>query len=242
MPYYRKRGGYRKSYRRKRPYGVGPRLMRIRKLAGQKPITWAESISRNAGAVGRLAGTVSQLAGLINSELKYNDTYVSGTGISNSGSYSQALTQIAQGDTDVQRSGNSVLSHSLHGRLTVNASASAPTTRFSYAIILDKQADVALGATPWNMVFQTITPDSVVNKEQSDRFVILKRGDFSFSNTGNQSGHAKIYIPLKGIHVTWNGTASSAFEKNHIFMLALSDQSTNVPTFIYELRYDYYDN
>lgn len=234
---------YKKTYKRyvRRKPAVPKRTQKIRQLSGQKALTWPETIARGIGPVARLAGSVAQLAGLINSEAKELDTVVSGTGISNSGSYSQALTNIAEGDDRNQRNGRFILAKHLQYRMQVLMDNTVQT-RFSYAIVMDKKANEGFGATPWQEVFTSADPTALINRDAADRFIILKRGVLHGNAGGNSIVDVKGFLNLKGVHLKYNNTTSTSYEKNAIFLLAVSNQPTNVASLYANIRFEYYDN
>lgn len=237
---YRKRATRPGRVLRRRP-PVPRKTQKIRKLAGQRPLTFVERASRYAGMVGKVAGTVSQIAGLINSEVKNNDVTISGTGITNSGSFSTQLTDIAEGDDYNQRNGRFILSKHLQYRMQIIGDSTVQT-RFSYAIIMDKKPDEGLTATPWTDVFTSTDPTAMINRNSSDRFIILKREMIGLNSGGNTIQTRKGYINLKGIHLKYDGTTSTSYDKNQIFVIAVSNQGVNVPAFWCTFRYEYYDN
>lgn len=237
----------RKTYRARkgRRYGaaVPKKTQKIRKLAGQAPVTWAETISRSAGPIGKLAKSVATIAGLVNSEAKFVDTNVNGTGISNSGSYSQYLNAIAEGDDYTQRNGRYILMKNLQLKMRIRADATQTSgTSFGWAIIMDKKAEIALTATPWTDVFATTDPQSAINKSNSERFIILKRGFIGLSPGSSLIRYNNVFLNMKGIHVKYNGTTSTSYDGNAIFVVAISDQATLVPSLFFQARLNFHDN
>jgi len=234
----------RTTFRRRRPV-VGRKLQRIRKLAGQKPITWAESLGRAAGPIGKLATSVATIAGLVNSETKYKDTAISSEPAASNNSALVYFNNLAEGDTQSTRNGRSVLDKDIQWRLRVNGSESATYTALGYAVIMDKEPELGVSSTTaWSTVFNSNDPASLINKDNSDRFVILKRGEIMLDNSGQNEKMVHGFIPLKGIHTKYVDASANAtgIDLNAIFLTATSDQDTNYPHINGQLRFQYYDN
>lgn len=235
---------FRRKYRgRGRGKAVVPRKTQgIRKLVGQEPLTMVERIASGAGRVARVARTVSMLSGLINSEVKYVDSAFASS-ITNTGSSANTtLTNIAEGDDVNQRNGRWLLAKSMQSRMafTVNTAATGATI-VGYAFVMDKKASIGTSGTPWTDVFATADPNALINRADSERFVILKRGVLDLSSQ-NASKHIKVYIPLKGIHLKYNGTLATNVDQNMIYLVLISNQATNTPSITGNFRFDYYDN
>lgn len=230
----------RRTTRRKRST-VPKRTQKIRKLAGQAPVTWAETLARSAGPLGKLASSVATIAGLVNAEDKFVDTTVSGTGITNAGTYSQWLTAIQEGDDQSQRNGRNILSKHLQCNFKVVGHASAASTVITLALVMVKAVEPDV-ITPWPDVFAASTPTALINKNNSENFIILKKFTIQLSNTGSNVALRRVFINLKGIHIRYDGTASTDRDQNNIILLAISDQATNTPSLYADIRYAYYDN
>lgn len=224
---------------RRRGVSVPRNTRRIRSLAGQRPVTSIERIASYAGSVGRVAQTVSRMAGLINSEAKYVDTSVAGT-IDNTPSYSGRLNTMAEGDDSTQRNGRKILSKDLTVRMNIaNAATNATAIMVGWALILDKDATTV--GPLWTDVFSANNSEAPVNKDQTDRFVVLKRG-FVLLSPQFPMRQIKAYLDLKGIHVHFNGTTATSGDQNVIYLIAVSSLATNVPIVSGIARFNYYDN
>lgn len=236
----------RQTYRRRpapRRAPVPRRTRRIRQLAGQRPVTWAETISRYAGPVGRLAQSVSTIAGLVNSETKFKDTLDTGSAVPLSGAYVKYLTDIAEGDDYTQRNGRVILSKNLDIKLRTRGDTGATSgTAVGWAVIMDKQASTGLGVSPWVDVFTSTDPQAPISKVNSERFVILKRGLILMTPGEGNYQSRKTFINLKGIHIKYDGTTANDHDQNAIFLIAVGDQNLLPPVMFLQARYNYHDN
>lgn len=237
MAYGRKRSAY-----RKRRNVIPRKTQKVRRLAGMEGQTMVERIAGGVGQVAKVARQVSMLSGLINSEVKYLDTAVNGAIAATGATGISTITQIAEGDDVSQRNGRWVLAKSLQARLSFNVNTAATgSTVVGYAFVMDKKASIGLSGTPWTDVFSTADADALINRGDSERFVILKRGVLDLS-LQNASKHTKLYFPLKGIHLKYNGTLGTNVDQNMIYLLLITNQGTNQPTCVGNIRFDFYDN
>lgn len=215
---------------------------KIRKLAGMAPLSRVERIASGIGQAAVVAKQVAMLSGLINSEVKFLDTASNGAN-DNTGTFLLTLNNIAEGDDTNQRNGRWILSKSVQVKLAVTSPAAqtAPSV-MGWALVMDKKASIGLSATPWTDVFATADAMALINRAESERFVILKRGTLDFTPGGQQTRHINKYINLKGIHVKFNGTGATNYDQNRIFFTCITNVAANTQTLTGNCRYDYYDN
>lgn len=230
---------------RRRNYRKRPRVpretQRIRALNGQRPLTAIEHIAGYGRGLGTVAKTVSQMYGLINSEVKFKDTTLTGVAISNTGGDYSDLNDIAQGDDWNARNGRTILDKNLIYKLRFISDAADTTTNVGWAIIM-KKGDAALSATPWTEVFTSTQSTALMNKNFSDSFIVLRRGNIILNNVAINQALEEGVINLKGIHTKYDGTAATNFETGQIFIVYVSDQSASYPSVYGTLRFQYYDN
>lgn len=229
----------RKRTARKKRAPVSRTTQRIRKMAGQSPLTMAERIVRNAdGYVGALARSVSIIQGLVNSEVKYRDVAVSGT-INNTPTYTQTLSGLDEGDDSTQRNGRTILYKNFILRASVTCPSAGAPTQVGWALILDKEPD---NTFVWNNVFASSSVNALVNKDETERYVILKRGIMTFSSPDNLIKTLNLFINLKGIHEKFKGTTANDVDKNAIVLVAYCANASNSPTILGSSRLNFYDN
>lgn len=220
MPY--KRNYRRRNYKKKRYVRRVP--------ANRQPTTWQ--------AVSKLASDIWYLKGLVNSELYKFDTAISTT-VVNTGSV-QNLCQIATGDTEVTRTGNSIFVRSVYVILNTSMSQSANNTLFRIALVQDKQqiGDTAPAITD---VYEGATPQSALYKATVGRFKILWTRTVPFSITGNQTAMIKKFFKCR-IHVRYNANTTADLQKNGLYLMMSSDEATNGVAVAGTARLSYHDN
>lgn len=181
---------------------------------------------------------VSYLKGLVNAELHHYENTTSGTAISSTGHITN-LTPISVGDNNSNRTGNSVLSKYLFGRMEFGKSSSASQTFIRIIIFCDQQqvADTAPAVADVLSSASTLSP---LNSFQVGRFKILKDMVIRL-DSNNTTYNEKINIKLP-FHTKFNGTSGTDVQKNGVYILAISNEATNTPSYSYNLRYSFYDN
>lgn len=247
MPYRRFKRVY--PTRGRRPYArrFGRKTVRRNKLInGGPPGTFAQRLW-NSGApviktVGALVRTVAGIRGLINSELHYKDNSLN-PAINSTGSVTWVTNSLAQGDQVANRTGNSILLKSVFLRGTANMSSSATTTTMRLIFFLDKEND---GATPAvTDVLQTADVKSNYNLLHSKRFVMLYDRLHVFDAVvGPRLKPFKLMLKPPMTHLKFGGTSGNIADarENHIFLLAVSNEATNVPVLPLEARIKWFDN
>lgn len=211
----------RRSFRRK---AIAPRV--------PKEITWGQFATKAWSGV-------QQIRKLINVEEHRVDTSVATT-IDNAGSVTH-LTGVANGDTASTRTGSSILLKGLHMRFALISHASAATTVIRILVIKDKQ-QVADTTPTVTGVLNSADVVSHVVPDFTERFTILRDMTHTLDLVGSPIKTFDFKLPLTGTHVRYNGTATTDVQQNGIYLLLLSNQSTNVPTISSIHRLTFYDN
>lgn len=186
---------------------------------------------------------VQYIKGLVNSEMFHVDIDTSLT--PDTSSQVQHVTGVAQNNTIGSRTGNSILAKSNYFRCTITKHASATNTFVRVIMFVDRQqvADTTPSITD---VLTTITVDSCLNINNAGRFKILSDKIFMLSDANGDMRQWKKYIRFgrkgKGMHVRYNGTATTDIQKNGFYIAFLSNEATNTPTLSYNNRFSYHDN
>lgn len=181
---------------------------------------------------------VRYLKGLVNAEMHAFDNTNSVT-INNSPGVVDHLSAIAVGDGNGDRSGLSILAKYLFGRLIFTKSPSATDTFIRMIIIKDNQQ---ISDTP-PTISQLLASTSVVsplNKNTFNRFKILMDRTIRL-DANKTSTNMKINLRLP-YHTTYNGTSGTDIQKNGTYILFISNESVNLPSVQYDLRFSFYDN
>lgn len=230
MPYYnyrRNRGGYyKRNYRRR---------YRPKRKPYKKPVRYqVADFAYNAWK------GVNYIKGLVNSELLEYTVDTSNNPTTNGSIVS--LVAIAQGDDVSGRTGNSIFVKKILLRGYVTQNASATNTLCRIIIFMDKQqvADTIASVTD---VLTTSTMDSLLNVNNFGRFTILMDKVYAMSSAnGNIRPFTNTIKFAKGVHVRYNGSATTDIQKNGIYIMFISTESTNTPTIQWNSRTFYHDN
>lgn len=216
----------------KRYYNSGKRKYRRAKVWANTPQTPKQL------AIQAYKG-VRYLKGLVNSEMLHNQ--VSGSvSVNNSTGQVISLTSIGQNDTDAGRTGNSILARNLFIRLGITQNSSATSTFYRIMLVLDTQ-QVADTAPTIAQILQSASTLSPLNDDNTGRFKIMQNWFFTTDNTKNTTRVIEKYYKIYK-HVRFNGTTSSDIQKNGMYLVMLSDQSTNTPSIAYNVKLGYHDN
>lgn len=228
---YRKRG-YRKRASMYKKQPVWKRMVGI----GKELYT-----SYNKGPLGYALKQLSYIRGLINSETKYHDTNTSVAPTSGAASVTN-MTLCAQGDTIDNRNGNSVLAKYLVLRLNYVMNTLDTTVNIRCVIFVDKEN--ANGTAPViGDIIQGGLYNGPINKVNGKRFAVLRDWSIVLNTGGNASKTDKIYIPLKGLHVKYDGTTAAQGDasENHCY-LAFVTNSGNASAVDFFTRFGFHDN
>lgn len=240
---------YKRRYRGRRSFGKrkvrsSPRYTKL--VTGKSSLTRGERMLA-AGVpywqtVPAVIKSIGYLSSMINSEVKQVDVTQTNQSVDNStGFVSSCLTLMAQGDGDNQRNGNKILAKDLHikGSLQINA-ANTGSQYVRLMLVCDREAS---GAAPTvSDLLQAISPFASIDEDFSRRWVMLASKIIPL-NTQRPSTTFTMFKKLP-FHIFYGaGTgAVTDIKENNIFLVALSDQSANVPTITYYSRFHFYDN
>lgn len=185
---------------------------------------------------------VNKLRGLVNSELYKWDVVETGAIITSSqSSYSARLAAIAQGDGDNARTGNSIFARSLNirGQVIYNSAGTSPEF-LRVMVILDTQQ--VGDQTPNIMdVLENNGYNSHLLKSTVGRFKVLFSSIYEVDSVNNLSRSFNINLPMRH-HIRYNGTAGTDMQKGGLYIMAISSEATNGPTFRFDSRLSYHDN
>lgn len=179
---------------------------------------------------------------LVNVERKKLDRVYSGNITSTQNTPIMNFTQIAQGDSDTQREGNSIkvvgITLNYGWRATSGSTSTASSVR---VVLVQDNQQIADLAADYTDVFNLNNIHSLLNRNTVGRFKILYDAIHIVSNAnGTPGGNKKIYIPLQH-HVRYNGNMNSDIQKGGIVLYALSDDAQGVSLDI-QARTSYIDN
>lgn len=248
MPYYKRNKSttYRRRRIPKKYYSKSKKM-----VTGQSP-TLLENISSGVGAVATIAKAVLPAISAINTEVKYYDQTAAVTAYT-PGTNDQLINltgNIAQGLTDNDRIGNSILAKNIALKLAFNFPATVGTpsvmgihcrmTVFCYKNDASGEAPTVakLYQSPTNLY-------SPINKDNSEQYVLLKDKFFTLESSAGITAiagfrHMKWYKDLNW-HIRWGANTDPS--TNHIYVVFRSSAGvTNALGITYYSRLNFTDN
>ena len=219
-----------------------PRFVRRRRFSRRRrQVAWYNRKYSTAEIARAAWRSAKYIRGLVNSEMFHSDQ---GCALGNNQNNIFHLTSLAQADTVSGRTGNSVLLKSLvaNGYMYVNSSQTT-NTRCMIALVLDKQqvSDTNPAITD---IFESATdPSTLLKTGNLGRFKILMRKQYTLdsNSSGSPAKQVKIYKPLN-FHVRYNGTGASDIQKNGVYLVYITSESSLYPTIHLNTRISYHDN
>lgn len=218
-----------------------PRFTRRPRTRRRRRTTWYNKKYSTAQIARAAWRSAKYIRGLVNSEMFHLDaTYALG----NQQSAIFNVTALAQGDTQVTRTGNSILAKTLvwNGNMYINATQTT-NTRITLALVQDKQqvADTTPAITD---IFSSDTdPHTLLKLGTLGRFKLLMRKQFTLDSNaaGNNARSLKLFKPLN-FHVRYNGTGTGDIQKNGLYLIMITSEATLYPTISVNTRLSYHDN
>lgn len=177
---------------------------------------------------------------LVNVEYK-NIDFGSTAAISSTATYSDAITDVAQGDDQTNRSGRTIKLTSIEVRhgLAIHASATQSAVRIIFGIDHDP---TGVTATAGDLISDTASINSLRTITASQgRFTVLLDRIYDMSNAGTRNINYKWFHKL-GHHNFYNGTAAASNGKGRLFMLLISNEATNTVAQDLKIRVKFIDN
>lgn len=234
------KGYNRKGYKKYKKAGMSSGLKTASKFlsAGEQALILARSAVKS----------ISYIRGLVNSEMfKYDKKpNVFTTGIAG---YGDTFVDIAQGDTDTLRTGNSLLVKAVRLDALIRMNGTTPNTMTYLRILIVKDSQEVSDLAQPNIadVLESTSDSSIIrsplNSDTVGRFSILSNKVFAI-DTYHPQKSIKMYVPMQH-HVRYNGTASTDIQKGNIFFYVLCDGVSvglNNPTCDLSTRTYYHDN
>lgn len=220
-----------------------PRYNRRRRVVRKKkPSNWLGKRYKIYSKAGyQLYKDVMRLKSLINVEHKYNDI-TGATTISQTWA-AVLLNGIAQGDTTITRDGSSqkAMSHLLRLYLKMNASATA--TRIRVILVRFKPAHEQSSSVVANMFESSTDIQSPLNKNYARDYKIYMDKTYALTVAKQESININKYMPLK-FHTRYSGTGATyaSVAENQYWIMFISDEATNLPTYDLYSRFNFIDN
>jgi len=124
----------------------------------------------------------------------------------------------------------------------INASQTT-NTRIMLAIVVDNQ-QVSDTTPALSDIFTSGTdPHTLLNVNTLGRFKILKRMQITLDSNaaGNNARTLRLFRRFN-FHVRYNGTAGSDTQKNGVYLVMITSESSLYPTISLNTRVSYHDN
>lgn len=218
-----------------------PRFNRRRFRPRRRRTAWYNKKYSTAQIARAAWRSAKYIRGLVNSEMFHADSQYS---LGNQQYAIFNVTAIGQADNVSGRTGNSILVKSLsaNGYMYINASQTT-NTRVMLALVLDKQqiSDTTPAITD---IFNSQTdPHTLLNTNNLGRFTILMRKQYTLdSNTAGNNARSLKFFKRLNFHVRYNGTTANDLQKNGIFLVMITSESSLYPSISYNTRLNYHDN
>lgn len=189
---------------------------------------------------------------LLNTETKYHDTFLTAMPIGTTPIIVH-MSSLSRGTEETARIGGSIMPKSVLLRMDVNKNVSATMTRCRIMLIQDLDDNNGTAPTAAQIFTQpsaTLNLMSPLNKDNAGRFRIIRdiqlRLDANKANSTldiyhtfgmykNQQG-----LRVKAPHITWD--ASEGSERGHLYLVHMSSEATNTPTYNLYRRLNFIDN
>lgn len=209
---------------------------------GRRLYRWTRKNPKQAMAMAKSAlSGVKFLKSIVNSERFHKDSTI---GLGSAQNATHHLTSITQGDYISSRTGNSILVKSLaiQGHMYINSSQTT-NSRIMLALVQDKQQISDTNPTAADIFSSDSDPHTLLNAGTLGRFKILWRKQYTLdSNTaGNNARSIRIYNKLH-FHARYNGTGAQDIQKNGLYLVMITSESTLYPTISLNTRLSYHDN
>lgn len=152
------------------------------------------------------------------------------------------MSAVAEGPTSAQRVGLDISATHLTviGRVSAYSSVTAPQCMRVIAFIDRQQVEDTYPSIADVLRDVANSPISQYTEIHKGRFKILKDLTF-YVDYYNLTKTFKMNIPLKGMKIHYNGSSASDYQKNCVWLMAISDFSTATPVLYATTKFDYID-
>lgn len=209
---------------------------RRRKFARRYPRI--NNLADTAAKIFGLQKQVNIIKGLVNSEMKFFD-YAPGALTATSSGTVALLNGMVQGTDANTRVGNSIMDKYINCKLIVSRNSAATLTYFRYIVFVDKNNQ---GTAPAVLdVLSLATVSSQKNLDNTDRFWVLADRTIALDNTGRSTAQQKIFRRLN-FHSKYYGPNATNVDTNALYLLVITDQTVNTPSYDFSSRLAYHDN
>lgn len=185
---------------------------------------------------------VKYIKGLVNSEMYHYTQTATSTPLATGDII--PLTNIAVGDTDVTRTGNSIFVRSITMNFNCSQHPARTDNTFVRMILFIDTQQISDTNPTLTDILASQNPNSLLKLQNSGRFKILKNWEFYINSVNNTGKVIKYYRNIKH-HVRYNDVNSTDIQKGGIYLLIVSNVTpvqNQPPTLQYQIRVGYHDN
>lgn len=218
-----------------------PRFQRRRVFRRRRRVPWYNRKYSTAQIARAAWRSAKYIRGLVNSERFHKDAALT---LGNNQSIVHNLVNIAQGDHLSGRTGNSILVKglSINGNMYINASQTT-NTRIMLALVRDKQQLADTVPQVDDIFSSAADPHALLNASSLGRFSIIWRKQYTLDSNaaGNNAFTIRKYDKFN-FHVRYNATAAGDIQKNGLYLVMMTSESSLYPTIALNTRLSYHDN
>jgi len=178
------------------------------------------------------------VASLVNVEFKRND--MAGSGLVNTTGTIVQLNQITGGSDAVQRVGNEIELKSLYLKGGIRRNAAAGYTNMRIMLVHDRENT---GSTPAiTDILESASVFSLANWDNRKRFRIMKDTKYNFGDDTMKDYSFYKNFGTRGFKLEWTTDVATACKSNVMYLVCISDEATNTPSFTWKARSVFIDN
>lgn len=216
---------------------------RYRKPYHKKRRPWYAA--RNMAGYAATAMTALKIAkevkAMVNVEFKYHDTSITQTPTNAAAGTVNWLTDMAQGDGETERDGNSCKLKSIKINILIKKHATPPETALRLLLIKEIENDGTINYSSGtdSSIMENTTAWSVRDPNGLKRYILLK--DWMISLDTYHATRTIKYFRKLNHQAQWDKDTTTA-KAGHLYLLSWCDQATNSPNIYINSRVRYIDN
>ncbi len=152
------------------------------------------------------------------------------TGDASTAGVIQILSSVAQGLTEHTRRGEETLLLSARFRYWITSHASSTNSIVRIIVFRDLEKQTAATVSgDVNSVLESANITSPIRQDNKSRFIILKDFYVGVTLASQRQKHGHFYLPLRKVKARYDGVADTDNTSGHLYILMLSNESTNHP-------------
>ncbi len=174
-------------------------------------------------------------------EVKTFDVAINNVAVPATGAF-RSLADIAQGDTSITRDGNAVAPFRLHLSFNWIGVIAMRSAIMRCIIFRDMKQEDSTVPTLLN-VLTTVDPTSLYNRLQRKRWKVLYDRSWTATQSNTDAFMAIGFINMKlRLPLKFSGAAATSHLENGLYMILVSNQAIDIPSFRYTSRLFFNDS